>query len=332
MQLTTRDAVPEPYLVSSLPPNAPLSATPVSHGVDGAFEGSFAGTARDITVLHTRPWYRRQEYYLEGWSDPVIWRAAVDECLATAGFIYLSGQFGMTLMNEGVTQTAAYVGIFNSVSLALFIYATAAATGGHLNPMITFTTVLCGLTPMPRGVVLITAQVLGGILAGGVLLGSWGHDRAVSHMGGGSFFDPSHITPSQVLVTETMSSLIFLFLSIGTGLDPRQQVLYGRQLGPLLVGLSLGLVTCATTGIAPGYTGACINPARAIGLAIAGWNWHDHWIWWSGPALGSMLVSLTYRFAPPSHAERVKYGRTEAGQPVAVRAGRDQNRPHEASV
>ncbi len=64
------------------------------------------------------------------------------------------------------------------------------------------------------------------------------------------------------------------YLAIGTGIDPRQQVLYGRQLGPLLVGLSLGLVTCATTGIAPGFTGACMNPARAIGLAIAGWNWH----------------------------------------------------------
>lgn len=57
----------------------------------------------------------------------------------------------MTLMNSGVTQLAAYVGIYNAVFLSLFIYATATATGGHLNPMITFTTVLCGLTPVPRG-------------------------------------------------------------------------------------------------------------------------------------------------------------------------------------
>jgi glycerol uptake facilitator-like aquaporin len=58
----------------------------------------------------------------------------------------------MTLMNFGVTQSlAAYVGIFNAIFLSLFIYATATATGGHLNPMITFTTVLCGLTPVSRG-------------------------------------------------------------------------------------------------------------------------------------------------------------------------------------
>lgn len=64
------------------------------------------------------------------------------------------------------------------------------------------------------------------------------------------------------------------YLAIGTGLDPRQQVLYGRQLGPLLVGLSLGLVSSSTTGIAPGYTGASMNPARALALAIASRNWH----------------------------------------------------------
>jgi glycerol uptake facilitator-like aquaporin len=57
----------------------------------------------------------------------------------------------MTLMESGAQPVVAYVGIFNAVFLAIFIYATATATGGHLNPTITFTTVLCGLTPVPRG-------------------------------------------------------------------------------------------------------------------------------------------------------------------------------------
>ena len=82
---------------------------------------------------------------------PPLTRAQVVECVATASSIYISSQFGMTLMNSGVTPVAAYVGIFNAIFLMLFIYATATATGGHLNPMITFTTVLCGLTPIPRG-------------------------------------------------------------------------------------------------------------------------------------------------------------------------------------
>lgn len=80
-----------------------------------------AGTARDTTDLQTLPWYSRRAYYVEGWTDAAIWRSA-----------------------------AAYVGIFNTFLLASFIYATATATGGHSNPMITLTTILCGLTPVFR--------------------------------------------------------------------------------------------------------------------------------------------------------------------------------------
>src|SRR3569833_1434809 len=64
---------------------------------------------------------------------------------------YISGQFGVTLMNYGIRQIAAYVGIFNAVLLSVFIYATAPASGGHINPTITWTTIWCGLCPAARG-------------------------------------------------------------------------------------------------------------------------------------------------------------------------------------
>ena len=44
---------------------------------DGAFEGSFAGTARMQEEVYILPWYRRREYFLGGWTDARIWRAAV---------------------------------------------------------------------------------------------------------------------------------------------------------------------------------------------------------------------------------------------------------------
>lgn len=44
---------------------------------DGQFPGSFAGTARKETEIHIVPWYLRREYFLVGWTDACIWRAAV---------------------------------------------------------------------------------------------------------------------------------------------------------------------------------------------------------------------------------------------------------------
>jgi glycerol uptake facilitator-like aquaporin len=83
-------------------------------------------------------------------------------------------------MGYQTNQLAAYIGIYTSLLLATSIYATAPASGGHLNPMITFASMICGLCPAPRAVLYMIAQLTGGALAGGTLRGSWGTERAVS--------------------------------------------------------------------------------------------------------------------------------------------------------
>jgi glycerol uptake facilitator-like aquaporin len=89
--------------------------------------------------------------------------------------------------------------------------------------------------------------------------------------GGGCFFTPSaDVTTGQILLNEIASSFVLLFLAFGLGLDPRQAVLFGPRLGPLLVGVALGLTTFASSGMIPGYTGANMNPGRCLSLNLAG--------------------------------------------------------------
>lgn len=101
---------------------------------------------------------------------------------ATATQVYISGQFAVTIMNYHNAQIAAYVGIYNTLLLAVFIYAFAPASGGHMNPLITWATMLCGLCPVSRGVIYIVFQTIGGALGGGMLLGSWGRARADAYV------------------------------------------------------------------------------------------------------------------------------------------------------
>lgn len=56
-----------------------------------------------------------------------------------------------TLFSYNTAQIGGYIGISNIVLISLSIYATAATTGGHLNPMITFSTIIAGLCPVARG-------------------------------------------------------------------------------------------------------------------------------------------------------------------------------------
>src|SRR6266566_2474144 len=50
------------------------------------------------------------------------------EGVPTMLLCYISAQFGITVIGYGIQQVAAYVGIFNTVLLSVFIYATAPAS------------------------------------------------------------------------------------------------------------------------------------------------------------------------------------------------------------
>lgn len=71
--------------------------------------------------------------------------------VATSCLVFVSGQITATIEGYGTPQVGGYIGISNIILLSTFIYATAPASGGHLNPMITFSAILTGLCSVPRG-------------------------------------------------------------------------------------------------------------------------------------------------------------------------------------
>ncbi|KAM0519021.1 hypothetical protein ACHAPE_004013 [Trichoderma viride] len=283
------------------------SSTPIAtHKMDlAAFDGSFAPLVRPQAVRLT-PWYRRRDYFVGQWFEPALWRSAVVEMIATCCQVFVSGQIVATISTYGTPQLGAYIGISNLVLIATFIYAVAPASGGHMNPTITFAAVLTGLCSVPRGILYMVGQTAGGALGGGILLGIWGKERAIAVRGGGCWYDPSQANPGQIYLNETFASFVLLFLAFGVGLDPRQAALFGPRMGPALVGVSLGLVTFATSGIIPGYAGAQMNPAKCFGNGIARMDLSYQWIYWFGPAVGGIMMGILYNLIPPHHAELSK--------------------------
>lgn len=85
----------------------------------------------------------------------ILLTSQIVELIATCCQVFLSGQIVATITTYGTPQLGAYIGISNLVMLATFIYAVAPASGGHMNPTITFAAVLTGLCSVPRGVFFI---------------------------------------------------------------------------------------------------------------------------------------------------------------------------------
>ncbi|KAK3353953.1 aquaporin-like protein [Lasiosphaeria hispida] len=277
------------------------TAHTIEHTRVAAFDGTFAPEARPPFQPGTAPWYLDRDYFLGGWRNPAIWRSTLVEFVGTAAVILVGGQIGATITSYGTPQVGAYIAISNIFLLSIFIYATAPASGGHLNPMITFSTMLTGLCPWPRGFLYMCAQTAGGAVGGGVLAGIWGRQLSTELKGGGCFFDLAYATYGQLFLNEIASSFVLLLLAFGVGLDPRQALLFGPRFGPLLVGSAVGIMAFASSGMIPGYAGAALNPARCFALGIVRRDLSGQWIWWAGDAIAGILLAVMYNIIPPHH-------------------------------
>jgi glycerol uptake facilitator-like aquaporin len=171
-----------------------------------------------------------------------------------------------------------YASLLNFVGLSLFIMAAAPASGGHLNPSITMATFFAGLSTLPRSVLYIVAQTLGAIIAGYWLKVGLGEQyfpvvsrsqclgahmtfedllKTTQGIIPGCTIDPAQVSPGQLFALEYMYALGLIFLAFGVGLDPRQGKSLGPALSPILVGVTLGFATLASSAAKPGYTGVC---------------------------------------------------------------------------
>lgn len=97
------------------------------------------------------------------------YRMGVIEGLGTCLLVFAggAGASGLTTMSSASPMAISlYAALLNTVSLSLFIFAAAPASGGHLNPSITMATFFAGLSTLPRSVIYIVAQTVGAIVGG----------------------------------------------------------------------------------------------------------------------------------------------------------------------
>ncbi|RAL61438.1 hypothetical protein DID88_009368 [Monilinia fructigena] len=247
--------------------NPPTEETQLIPASCAQFPGSFAPDLRkDKRKVSKRGGLtdRIHVFLTDGWNDVTVWKSAFIECVGTTCLCYLSAFISIAIQNSDTTQVAAYVGVTNIVVLTLLICALAPSSGGHMNPIITFATIITGLTGFCRGVLYMIGQTIGAALAGGLIRGSLGEQRTLRYDGGGCLLETTSVSEGQAYLIESVLSCIMLIVSFGTALDPRQAQLFGPRLGPFMVACTLGIVSFSSINLASGYPGAGLNPARCF--------------------------------------------------------------------
>lgn len=214
------------------------------------------------------------------------------------------GTFWLVLGGCGSAVLAAAfpnVGIgFIGVALAFGLtvltmaYAIGHISGCHLNPAVSIGLWAGGRFPAKDLLPYIIAQVLGAIVAGGVLFiiasGKAGFDVSAGFASNGyAEHSPGGYSLLAGLVTEVIMTMMFVLIIMGAT-DKRAP----QGFAPIAIGLGLTLIHLISIPV----TNTSVNPARSTGVAVfaGGWAIAQLWFFWVAPIGGAILGGGLYRF------------------------------------
>ncbi|MCJ1413833.1 hypothetical protein MMC32_000158 [Xylographa parallela] len=181
------------------------------------------------------------------------------------------------------TSRLLYISLSFGFSLAVNAWVFFRISGGLFNPAVTLGMCLVGAVPYFRGVLVFIAQLLGAISSAAVILVLFpGGANIRTTLGAGT-------SVAQGVFIEMFLTAQLVFTIFMLAAEKHKATF----IAPIGIGLSLFIAEL--TGVY--YTGGSVNPARSFGPCVAVHNFGpNHWIYWVGPILGSLVASGFYKF------------------------------------
>eukprot|EP00993_Chasmostoma_nieuportense_P001794 NODE_2642_length_1129_cov_254.839321_g2520_i0.p1 GENE.NODE_2642_length_1129_cov_254.839321_g2520_i0~~NODE_2642_length_1129_cov_254.839321_g2520_i0.p1 ORF type:complete len:351 (+),score=85.57 NODE_2642_length_1129_cov_254.839321_g2520_i0:55-1053(+) len=284
--------------------------TPVDNSGRSKFSGGLINYEAERTPLRLKGVLNFKDFI-----NPLVWKATFIEFVASITLFFIAYMTPVALVPAGWARPALSVGFFGGLVVLLYIYAFAAGTGGHLNPMITLSTMVAGLTSFPRGLLYMIAHVTGAIVAGAFAKIVLPKERPLRAIAFTQCAVGDHISNGEAFLFEVLFFLALLLIAFGVALDPNQGKIYGPVWAPIFIGVLLGFLSFVSGSIFPGYTGAAMNPARCTGAAV--WfegNYETRvelWVFWLGDITACVIFGIVYWLVPPSFQSAGKEAKKE---------------------
>ena len=223
--------------------------------------------------------------------------------LSKRAFAEFIGTFWLVLGGCGSAVLAAafpglgigFVGVALACGLTVLTmaYAIGHISGCHLNPAVSFGLWAGRRFPGSELLPYIIAQVIGAIVAAGLLYliasGREGFDIAGGMASNGfAEHSPGGYSLLACLITEVVLTFMFLIVILGAT-DKRAPAGFA----PIAIGLCLTLIHLISIPV----TNTSVNPARSTGPAIfvGDWALSQLWLFWLAPILGAILAGFVYR-------------------------------------
>ncbi len=211
-------------------------------------------------------------------------------------FWLVFGGTGSAVLAAGVPAVGiGYLGVSLAFGLTVLtmVYAVGSISGGHFNPAVSFGLWAGGRFPGKDLLPYIIVQVVGAIVASGVLYliassnADFSLDNGFASNGYGEH-SPNGYSMIAALIIEVVLTFMFIFIIMGAT----------DKLAPIgFAGLAIGLTLTLIHLISIPVTNTSVNPARSTGpaLFVGGWALSQLWLFWVAPIVGGILGGFTYK-------------------------------------
>ena len=170
--------------------------------------------------------------------------------------------------------------LFGTTGACIALSPVGKRSGAHINPIVTLAFRLMGKLDLSTSLGYVAAQLAGGILGSLPLLawGAMGRSVAFGATFPGEGYGVGAALLGEVITTFAMVTLLCVFLAV-------RRI---RPFTPAIFPILFAVMVYAESPI----SGTSCNPARSLGPSIISGRWDGWWIYWVGPAIGSVAACV----------------------------------------
>lgn len=219
-----------------------------------------------------------------------LMKALIAEFIGTF-WLVLGGCGAAVLAGSGIGTLG--ISFAFGLTVLTMAYAIGHVSGCHLNPAVSIGLWASGRFESNKLAPYIIAQVLGGIVAGGILYavasGKAGFNVSAGFASNGyGVHSPGGFGLCSAFLAEVVMTGMFLVIILGAT-DERAP----KGFAPIAIGLGLTLIHLISIPV----TNTSVNPARSTGVAlyVGGWAVQQLWLFWVAPIIGAVAGALAYK-------------------------------------
>ncbi|XP_043091475.1 aquaporin-8b [Puntigrus tetrazona] len=223
-----------------------------------------------------------------GAREPALFERLVQPCaaelLGTALFVFVGC---VSVIESAPDAGRLQPALAHGLALAALVACMARISGSHLNPTFTLAVFLCGGLELKMVGPYVVSQLTGGLLGALMASGMTSNEKYAQARGAAFAVLRAEDPITKALFGEmAMTCLITTVVLLGA--------VNAKSRSPLLP-FSVGCAVIVNVLVGGDVSGACLNPARALGPAVLTGYWTHHWVYWVGPITGGLIAAALVR-------------------------------------